>query len=223
MNPYETIKNEIVTGTLPPGHRLTEEGMAGDLQVSRTPIREAFKLLEADGLIIPFKRRGYMVREFSVEDIRQIYNLRALLESYGASEAALYRTDEDLATIHECNLSYEKAISKLDKSDIATIKNIQEENLKFHEAIFKATKNEHLRMHIAKVVVVPLVFRSFYWYNERQLLRSLEVHNTILKAIKNQEPERAKIAMQEHIYQGRDDVLIQLNNPDIQIWREEAK
>ena len=67
-----------------------------------------------------------------------------------------------------------------------------------------------------------MIFRSFYWYNERQLLRSLEVHKTILKAIENQEPDRAKIAMQEHIYQGRDDVLIQMNNPQIQLWKGEA-
>lgn len=223
MNPYEYIKNEIITGNLHPGQRLTEEALAGKLQVSRTPIREAFKQLEADGLIIPYKRRGYIVREFSVEDIRQIYNLRALLESHGASEAALYRTEDELEQMHQRNLSYEKAIGRLNKSDISTIKDIQQENLKFHEEIFKATKNEHLRSHIAKVVVVPLVFRSFYWYNERQLLRSLEVHYTILKAIENQEPERAKIAMQEHIYQGRDDVLIHLNNPNIELWKGEAK
>lgn len=222
MNPYDYIKNAIVTGKFPPGKRLTEEALAETLQVSRTPIREAIKLLETDGLIIPYKRRGYIVREFSTEDIRQIYNLRALLESHGTSEAALNRSDKDVEAIRAKNSIYETAISQWKRSDVTTIQKIQQANQEFHQEIYKATKNEHLQLLISKVVVVPLVFRSFYWYNERQLLRSLEVHKTILKAIENQESDRAKIAMQEHIYQGRDDVLIQMNNPQIQLWKGEA-
>lgn len=222
MNPYNAIKNAIIIGEYEPGTRLTEEALAESLQVSRTPIRDAIKQLESDGLIIPYKRRGYIVKEFSIKDIRQIYNLRALLESHGTSEAAMNRTDEELELMREKNTAYEQAIAKLERSDIETIKNIQQANQDFHEEIFKAAKNEHLRAHIAKLVVVPLIFRSFYWYNERQLLRSLEVHKTILKAIENQEPDRAKIAMQEHIYQGRDDVLIQMNKPQIHLWKGEA-
>lgn len=222
MNPYDYIKNAIVTGKFPPGKRLTEEALAETLQVSRTPIREAIKLLETDGLIIPYKRRGYIVREFSTDDIRQIYNLRALLESHGTSEAALNRSNEEVEAIRAKNSIYETAISQWQRSDITTIQKIQQANQDFHQEIYKATQNEHLQSLISKVVVVPLVFRSFYWYNERQLLRSLEVHKTIVKAIENQEPDRAKIAMQEHIYQGRDDVLIQMNNPNIQLWKGEA-
>ncbi|MFK8794614.1 GntR family transcriptional regulator [Planococcus plakortidis] len=220
MNAYEMIKNEIIIGKLPPGKRLTEEALAERLQVSRTPVREAIKQLESDGLITPFQRRGYVVREFTIQDIRQIYNVRALLESHGTSEAALYRTDEDLEKIHNKNLAYEKAINELNREDIYSIRSLQQANQAFHEEIYKATKNEYLMSLISKVVVVPLIFRSFYWYNESQLMRSLDVHNTIWKAIENQEPERAKIAMQEHIYQGRDDVLKQLSDPELEIWKE---
>lgn len=223
MNPYTAIKNAIIIGEYEPGKRLTEEALAEALHVSRTPIRDAIKQLETDGLIVPYKRRGYIVREFSTDDIRQIYNVRALLESHGTSEAALNRTEEEVEAIRAKNADYEKAIGQLKRSDITTIKHIQQTNQEFHEEIFKAANNEHLRLLISKVVVVPLVFRSFYWYNERQLLRSLEVHKTILNAIENKEPERAKIAMQEHIYQGRDDVLIQLNNPQIELWKGEAQ
>lgn len=220
MNPYELIKNEIILGQLPPGKRLTEEALADRLQVSRTPVREAIKQLESDGLITPFQRRGYIVREFSIQDIRQIYNVRALLESHGTSEAALYRTNDELEKIHLKNLAYENAINELNREDILSIRSLQQANQDFHEEIFKATKNEYLISLISKVVVVPLIFRSFYWYNEKQLMRSLDVHTTIWQAIKDQEPERAKIAMQEHIYQGRDDVLKQLSNPELALWKE---
>ncbi|MGJ9460450.1 GntR family transcriptional regulator [Oceanobacillus sp. CF4.6] len=212
MNPFEFIRNAIIIGEFEPGKRLTEEALAETLQVSRTPIREAIKQLESDGLVIPFKRRGVIVREFSIKDIRQIYNLRALLESHGASEAALNRSTDELKNIEQKNILYEHAIANHIKSDISSVKNVQQTNQEFHEEIFKAAKNDHLKSHISKVIVVPLIFRSFYWYNEHQLLRSLEVHRTILNAIENQEPERAKIAMKEHIYQGRDDVLKQMNN-----------
>ncbi|RHW38731.1 GntR family transcriptional regulator [Lysinibacillus yapensis] len=222
MNPYMYIKDAIIIGELEPGKRLTEEFLASILNVSRTPIREAIKQLESDGLITPYKRRGYIVREFLVEDIKQIYNLRALLESYGTSEASLNRSEEEVEAIRTKNSTYEKAIAQWKRSDITTIQTIQKANQEFHDEIFKATKNTHLQSLISKVVVLPLVFRSFYWYNEHQLIRSLEVHKTILKAIENQEPDRAKIAMQEHIYQGRDDVLIQMNNPQIQLWKGES-
>ncbi|MFA1820047.1 GntR family transcriptional regulator [Virgibacillus oceani] len=215
MSSYISIKNAIITGEFEPGKRLTEEALAENLNVSRTPIREALKQLESEGLVTPLQRRGVIVRQFSKEDVQQIYNLRALLESYGASEAALYRTEEELIKMEEKNSLYEQAIATQKNPDIFIVKRIQQTNQEFHEEIFKAAKNEHLKSHISKVVVLPLVFRSFYWYNERQLMRSLEVHKTILEAVKNQEPERAKIAMQEHIYQGRDDVLKQIKNTNV--------
>jgi DNA-binding GntR family transcriptional regulator len=82
-----------------------------------------------------------------------------------------------------------------------------EVNNQFHKAVLHASQNEYLSFHISKVTVLPLVFRSFYRSNKQQLKRSLELHETILSAIFEQDPERAKTAMSEHIYQGRDHVI----------------
>ncbi|MBM7716863.1 GntR family transcriptional regulator [Siminovitchia sp. FSL H7-0308] len=211
MEPYNLIKDAIITGRFEPGKRLTEEALAEEYHVSRTPIREAIKKLENDGLVTPLKR-GVIVRTFTKDDIRQIYDLRALLESYVASEAAFYRSDEDLWKMKESNSLYKKAIDQYTEADISSIKKIVQANKQFHQAILSAAKNEHLGFHLAKVVVVPLVFRSFYSYHDRQLYRSYEVHNTIMEAIRNQEFERAKSAMQEHVYGARDHVLTFLEN-----------
>ncbi|WP_246945081.1 GntR family transcriptional regulator [Bacillus pinisoli] len=211
MDAYKYIKGAIIDGRFEPGMRLGEESLAKELNLSRTPVREAIKQLEADGLVVPLKR-GVSVRNFTTEDIRQIYDLRTLLEGYAASQAAIYRTEEDLERMEIANLHYEKAIHKCKASDLASIKEIVDVNQQFHEVIVGAAKNAHIHFHLSKVVVVPIVYRSFYWYNQFQLQQSLEFHKIILQAIRHQEPERARIAMHEHIYQGRDHVLRHLEN-----------
>jgi DNA-binding GntR family transcriptional regulator len=223
MDAYEFIRDAIIEGKFIPGMRLAEESLAKEMNLSRTPIREAIRQLEAEGLVIPLKR-GVSVRHFTKDDIRQIYDLRTLLEGYAASQAAIHRTESDLLEMERANILYEEAISGYVESDMESLKDIVQVNQKFHEAIVAASKNEHIHFHISKVVVVPIVFRSFYWYNSFQLKQSLEVHKTILEAIKNREPERARIAMHEHIYQGRDHVLKHLEQiKNIHLLKEEGK
>lgn len=223
MDAYEFIRDAIIEGKFVPGMRLAEESLAKEMNLSRTPIREAIKQLEAEGLVIPLKR-GVSVRHFTKDDIRQIYDLRTLLEGYAASQAAIHRTENDLLEMERANILYEEAISRYVESDMDSLKDIVQVNQKFHETIVAASKNEHIHFHISKVVVVPIVFRSFYWYNCFRLKQSLEVHKTILEAIKNREPERARIAMHEHIYQGRDHVLKHLEQiKNIHLLKEEVK
>lgn len=211
MSAYEFIKDAILTGKFEPGLRLTEESLAKELNISRTPVREAIKQLESEGLIISLKR-GVSVRQFTQEDIRQIYDLRTLLEGYAAGQAAIHRNDEDIVKIKEANLFYEQAINSYIENKSSTIEQIVHANQQFHEAIVTASKNEHIYFHISKVVVVPLVFRSFYWYDSSKLRRSLDTHKTILDAIVQRDSDRAKIAMHEHIYQGRDIVMAHLED-----------
>ncbi|HZG71819.1 MAG TPA: GntR family transcriptional regulator [Chondromyces sp.] len=223
MDAYNYIKDAIILGKYEPGMRLGEETIAKELNLSRTPIREAIKQLEAEGLVVPLKR-GVGVRRFTKEDIREIYDLRSLLESYAASQAAINRTKADLFELETANKLYEKAITDSIQSDMSSIREIVKMNTRFHEAVVSAAKNKHLHFHISKVVVVPIVFRSFYWYTDFQLKQSLEVHKIIFEAIKNNEPERARIAMHEHIFQGRDNVLKHLDDIKIShLLKEEAR
>jgi DNA-binding GntR family transcriptional regulator len=222
MDPYKFIKEAIIQGKYEPGLRLTEESLARELGLSRTPIREAIKQLESEDLITPLKR-GVRVRQFTKEDIRQIYDIRTLLEGYAASQAAIHRSDKDLKKMSDENLLYEKAINRYVASNSKNIDEIVNVNQQFHHAIVVASKNEQINYHISKVVVLPLVFRSFYWYNNTQIKRSYEVHQVILEAIKDRDTERARIALQEHIYEGRDHVLKHLENTNIRdLIKEDA-
>ncbi|WP_085507257.1 GntR family transcriptional regulator [Thalassobacillus devorans] len=215
MTIYESIKRSILHGEFPPKMRLTEEFLAKKLETSRTPIREALKQLESEGLTVSMKR-GVRVRHFTKKDIQQIYDLRTLLEGYAASQAATHRTEADLENMRLANDSYEKAIDNYIKTGETTIENILDINHQFHNAVINASQNPHIYSHITKVVVVPLIFRSFYWFNEEQLRHSLEAHKTLLKAIEEQDMERARVAMHEHIYHGRDEVLKQMDTIDEQ-------
>ncbi|ARI75600.1 transcriptional regulator [Halobacillus mangrovi] len=213
MSAYESIKKSILHGEYPPKMRLTEEYLAKQLNMSRTPIREALRQLESEGLIVSMKR-GVSVRHFTKKDIEQIYDLRTLLEGYAAAQAAIHRTQADIKEMSEANWAYEEAIDTYFDTGSTTIEYILEINHRFHDAIIKASQNQHIYSHISKVVVVPLIFRSFYWFNEYQMRHSLDVHKTLLTAIEHQDTERARASMHEHIYHGRDQVLLNMDTID---------
>ncbi|WAH37088.1 GntR family transcriptional regulator [Alicyclobacillus dauci] len=205
IDAYESIRTAIIQGNYQPGQRLTEEFLSAELQISRTPIREAIKKLEADGLVSSL-RRGVIVRTFRADDVRQIYDLRALLEGYAATHAALLRTEEHIARMNEATKSYERAIDAFGKSREA-LESIVENNKVFHDAVHESANNPHLLFMMSKVIVLPLVFRSFYWYSLQEIQASLEAHKQILKAIVARDPEWARSTMCAHIYKGRDHVL----------------
>ncbi|MCL6454611.1 MAG: GntR family transcriptional regulator [Alicyclobacillus sp.] len=211
MDVYEAVKTSIVQGELLPGQRLTEEFLSNTLGVSRTPVREAMKRLEADGLVTPIKRRGVVVRSFTREDVQQIYDIRALLEGFAAGHAALHRTDEQLGQMHHAVSQYERCLTarihrRQHVHDIMRCNNL------FHQLIHASAHNPHLTFMIGKVIVLPLVFRSFYWYNTLEIAGSLEEHKHILRAIACQDVEWATAAMRSHIYRGRDHVLAHISD-----------
>ncbi len=205
MGVYENIKHAIITEVYPPGFRLTEEALTKDWNVSRTPIREALKKLEFDGLITPLKR-GFIVRTFSKEDLQQVYDLRALLESYAAAQAAMNRTEEDILFIQDAIRAYEIAM-EIKEKDMDQNQAIVEANSRFHRGVINASCNNHVRDLIDKVVVLPLMFRSFYHFDQTDIDQSFQMHKTIARAIEENDPYRAKSAMEEHILRGRDFVL----------------
>src|SRR5699024_2499344 len=137
----------------------------------------------------------------------QIYDLRAVLESYAASEAAFRRTEKDLQIMKEANEAYKRAVDRYLQHEDEGLDDIMTTNAKFHDAILTAAQNNYLRFHLERVVVLPLVFNSFHWYTKQELIRSFDIHNNIYNAIKHQEFERAKTALREHVYLARDHVL----------------
>ena len=207
MDAYQYLKDRIISGYYKSGERLTEVMLANELQVSRTPIRSALQQLEFDGLVTQLTK-GYAVSSFSKHDIRDIYQLRALLEGYAAFEAALNRTEQHILFMKKANEGFQKHVQQmLQQSNQETIEQLVHFNKQFHNILNEAAGNLFLKKHIEQVIILPLVYRSFYWYDHYELKRSLETHEKIIHAIEFKQPERAKVAVQEHVYNALDHIL----------------
>lgn len=205
MSIYDQIREKIITGAYKPGERLTEESLAHDFNTSRTPVREAVMQLQNEGLITPLKR-GIKVKKYTKEDVRKIYGLRILLEGEMAQQAAIYRTEEHISLLKKANKEYQDLL-EIFNEDKEIMKKTMLVNKDFHRALSDAANNEYIGFLLSKVVIDPLVYQSLYWYNKSRLEQSVIAHETITKAIINRDGDRAKSAMLEHMYQGRETVL----------------
>ena len=203
----ELIRQAIIDGRLPPGRRLKEEELARELGISRTPVREALLMLHAEGLVDAAPNRGAAVRSHSVEDLDDLYQLRALLEGYSTRRAAARLSDEALRVLRA---SCERFESLLESG--SEMPELVEENLLFHQTILESSGSTRLVAMVRQVIELPLVYRSYVWYSPQQQRISSHYHWQILRALETRDAERAELVMKEHIYEARDLLLAH--------WRE---
>jgi DNA-binding GntR family transcriptional regulator len=198
----ELIRQAIIDGRLPPGRRLKEEVLARELGISRTPVREALLMLQAEGLVDAAPNRGAAVRAHSVEDLDDLYQLRALLEGYSTRRAASRLPDEAIRTLRE---SCERFDALLD--DGADMSELVKENLVFHQTILESSGSARLVAMVRQVIELPLVYRSYVWYSPAQQRISAHYHHQITRALEGRDAERAELVMKEHIFEARDLLL----------------
>jgi DNA-binding GntR family transcriptional regulator len=200
----EVIREAIIDGRLPPGQRLKEEELARELGMSRTPVREALLTLESEGLVESIPRRGATVRSYAVGDLDDVYQLRALLEGYAARRAAARISPEDVARLEESCNRFDRLRAEDDLLDLV------KENLLFHGVIHEAAASDRLVALIRKVIEIPLVYKSFYWYSPEQKLISQHYHRQLTRALRHGDGERAELIMKEHVLEARDFLLAEL-------------
>ncbi|EHK55707.1 GntR family transcriptional regulator [Allomesorhizobium alhagi] len=190
---YKRLRRAIVEGEIRPNEPLIEADLAQALQVSRTPIRESLQRLAADQLITP-RKRGWAVREYSLEEIRERSEVRAALEGYAARLAATRATDAEIAAIVAIQ-------DERDRTADLTPAYRVEANRRFHDAIIAAARNTRLADDIFRV-------GQFYFNKhiaklttdeERRL--NQQDHREIINAIQARDGRRAEDAMRSHIMQ----------------------
>jgi DNA-binding GntR family transcriptional regulator len=202
----EVIRAAIIDGRLPPAQRLKEEELARELGMSRTPVREALLMLQSEGLVESIPRRGATVRAYAVDDLDDTYQLRALLEGYAARRAASRITAEDVARLEE-------SCDRFDRLGAADdLRELVKENLFFHNVILDAAESDRLRGLVRKVIEIPLVYKSFYWYSADQKFISQHYHRQLARALRAGDAERAELIMNEHVLEARDFLLAQLRS-----------
>jgi DNA-binding GntR family transcriptional regulator len=198
----EVIRQAIIDGRLPPGRRLKEEELARELGISRTPVREALVVLHAEGLVDAAPNRGAAVRSHSVEDLDDLYQLRALLEGYSTRRAATRLSEEAIRGLRE---SCERFDDLLETA--ADMSELVKENLVFHQTILDSAGSARLAAMVRQVIELPLVYRSYIWYSPEQQRISAHYHWQITRALEARDAERAELVMKEHIFEARDLLL----------------
>ena len=189
---FENLRSAILEGKLKSGQRLMEVQLAEQLGVSRTPVREAIRKLELEGLVVMLPRKGAYVANISVKDLMDVLEIRASLEGLGASLAAERRTEEDIKNLEEIEEEFEQAVITQD------IDMLLKKDIEFHECIFKAANNKKLEM-INSLWEQVQRFRITYVSDSNASLSLIDEHRIILNAIKEGNVADGKKAAIEHI------------------------
>ena len=201
----EDLRRMLLNGDFEPETRLQEAALANRMSVSRTPIRDALRVLAQDGLLTYAPNCGYIVKHFSKTDILKVFRVRATLEGLGCRIVAEEEPNAELLDSLAQTLKDGEALLKQDCTNNAFYESWLAMNRRFHSAILKASDNELLARIALTSLKVPIVFNgSFKWYKADDFRRSLDLHNAIFDAIKNRQSDRADHLMQEHIYQASD-------------------
>jgi len=150
---YDYIRKRILSGEFPPGKALMTETLAGDIKVSRTPVRDALRKLETDGLVTIRAHIGASVKRMSMKEFREMSDLRLALESHAAGLAAVNRTETELAAIKyalEAMRGLTQQIIAADR-DQPHLDQLMREDIRFHIAIMSAAKNELMKREIIRL------------------------------------------------------------------------
>lgn len=189
----EAIREAIINGSLKPRERLMEIQMAEELGVSRTPIREALRKLELEGFIVMVPRKGAYVADISTKDIADVFEIRASLEGLAAALAAERVTEEELEFMERCLVIKAEAIASSDFDKLVDI------DTKFHEAIYKASRNERLVTIVNNLREQIQRLRTTSLSVPGRMYQSLKEHRTIVEALQSRDVSLARQVAQDHI------------------------
>ena len=192
---YAEIRGLILSGDALPGSPLTEEALADICGVSRTPVREALRRLEAELYIVRSDSQRLFVADWNAEDLAEMFTLRAMLEAHAAARAATRMTPEGLECLRACNASLAAAVAA-ETPDVASF---LAENRRFHDIIIAAAASPRLTTMLASLVEHPVVRRTAARYDRAELARSAHEHGELMQAFVAGDAQWAHAVMTGHI------------------------
>lgn len=208
---YETLKKAILRGKIRSGQRLLEEQLASIVGTSRTPIREAVHKLEKDELVIRLPKGGFAVRQFTFEDIEEIFAIRSVLESHAAVLANRHITSEKIMFLEK---KIEKSEQCLAKGDIDGLIRL---NTEFHDILYKLAKSKKLYTMISN-------FRDYFYRYRVAILGvdgmpdiSIQDHKDMLEAMRAKNGAKVEKLVKRHILRGKDIVIQQIKKGKLQL------
>ena len=199
---FNTLRDAILTGKLVPGERLMENQLAEKLGVSRTPVREALRMLELENLVELVPRKGAQVLDMSEKDIINILEVRSALEGLATSVACKKMTKEDLQQLKNMEVDFEKAVAD---NDVEHFVDIDED---FHDLIFAATENDKLINIFRNLRIQLYRYRMAQAKNNETSMSTIVAHHrSIIRAIENHDAEEGAAIAQGHIKYQTESIL----------------
>ncbi len=202
---YESLKRSILYGKLKGGQRLIEEQLADQVGISRTPVREAFHKLERDELVTRLPKGGFAVREFTKEDVEEIFGIRSALESYAAYLATVHMAPDKISILERKLKESEDALERGDNDKVVQL------HTEFHDLLYKCCKSR-------KLVEMINTFRDYFYRYRPALLHiedgisySNQDHRQMLEAMKKKNPRLAERLVRKHLARGKELVLREID------------
>ena len=190
---FHTLREAILRGDLKPGERLMELQLAAQLGVSRTPIREAIRMLEQEGLAVTMPRKGAEVAKMTLKGMEDVLEIRAALDELACQLACERISTEELEQLEACMIEFENCLKT------ENVKKIAEADMKFHDVIYEATRNPKL------ITLLNNLREQIYRYRVEYLKRTevhpvlLAEHEHIIECIEKHDKAAAKVAISTHI------------------------
>jgi len=193
---FETLRDAIITQVLKPGERLMEIQLADEMGVSRTPVREAIRKLELEGLVVMVPRKGAYVAGVSMKDIHEVYEVRAALEMLAVTLAAERITDEELDALERQVLRESEEEASQNEHALDNIIYIDSS---FHDIIYQAAHNQRLVQFVNILQEQLQRFRAASLSRPGRSKTALDEHKQIVEALAERNGELAAKLAKEHI------------------------
>lgn len=192
---YAKIRAHVLSGAVKPSEQLTEDQLAQITGVSRTPVREAVRRLEAELLLVRSDTKRLFVADWSRDDIEEMFTLRQMLECHAAERAAQRLSREQIESLEAINRELKDAIDQ-PAPDVARF---LDANRAFHEVIIDAAHSPRLGQLLARLVEAPVVLRTARTYSLEDLRQSARDHDELVAAFEARDAEWARAVMGSHL------------------------
>lgn len=200
---FKYIKSQIINGVYSPGETLLELKLADELGVSRTPIREAIRLLEVEGLIETTSKKGAVVLGISPKDVEDIYAIRHLVEGLAARWATERISPLDLRELNKVVDLMEFFAQKNDVEELAELDN------RFHQLIYEASGSKILNLTLSNLHQYVQLARVESLKIKNRMPHTIAEHRAVLTAFMRKDPDEAERALSEHVKRAHDNLSAQ--------------
>ncbi|MBQ8306012.1 MAG: GntR family transcriptional regulator [Blautia sp.] len=214
---FNTLRQAILKGELKPGERLMEVALADRLGVSRTPIREAMRKLELEGLVVMVPRRGAQVASITEKDLNDVLEVRIALENMAIEKACERMTEEDMSSLFLASKSFERVMSEGDLVQMA------EADEAFHEMIYKAAGNDRLNQVLSNLREQMYRYRMEYLKGKETRNQLLSEHQELTRALRERNVKKAQEISFAHLDNQRKAIIQSIRNQQKQGKRGDKK